>query len=57
MLLWLPLESDLVWKLGLIWREGSYLSNSAQAWIACCREFWPGQAPTLSVGRSNRVKG
>ncbi|MEM6051669.1 LysR family transcriptional regulator [Erwinia sp. P7711] len=49
-LLWLPLESDLVWKLGLIWREGSYLSKSAQAWIACCREFWPGQTPTLSVG-------
>ncbi|MBP2169374.1 DNA-binding transcriptional LysR family regulator [Erwinia toletana] len=49
LLLWLPLESDLEWKLGLIWREGSYLSRSAQAWISCCREFWPGEAPTLSV--------
>ncbi|WP_437615514.1 LysR family transcriptional regulator [Erwinia sp. V71] len=48
-LLWLPLESELEWKLGLIWREGSYLSRSAQAWISCCREFWPGDAPTLSV--------
>ncbi|QKJ88902.1 LysR family transcriptional regulator [Paramixta manurensis] len=48
-LLWLPLESELEWKLGMIWREGSYLSRSAQAWIACCREFWPGAAPTLSV--------
>ncbi|OON41685.1 LysR family transcriptional regulator [Izhakiella australiensis] len=48
-LLWLPLESDLVWRLGLIWREGSYLSRSAQAWIACCREFWPGEAPRLSL--------
>ncbi|GLR07997.1 LysR family transcriptional regulator [Mixta theicola] len=48
-LLWLPLESELAWTLGLIWREGSYLSRSAQAWIDCCREYWPGDAPTLSV--------
>jgi DNA-binding transcriptional LysR family regulator len=48
-LLWLPLESELAWTLGLIWREGSYLSRSAQAWIDCCREYWPGEAPTLSV--------
>ena len=48
-LLWLPLESELMWSLGLIWREGSYLSRSAQAWIACCREHWPGEAPRLSV--------
>ena len=48
-LLWLPLESELMWSLGLIWREGSYLSRSAQAWIACCREHWPDEAPRLSV--------
>ncbi|AIX72336.1 MAG: LysR family transcriptional regulator [Mixta calida] len=48
-LLWLPLESDLTWTLGLIWREGSYLSRSAQAWIDCCRAFWPGEAPKISV--------
>ncbi len=48
-LLWLPLESELTWNLGLIWREGHYLSRSAQAWIACCREYWPGDAPRLSV--------
>lgn len=48
-LLWLPLESELAWTLGLIWREGSYLSRSAQAWIDCCRACWPGEAPTLSV--------
>jgi len=48
-LLWLPLESELKWSLGLIWREGSYLSRSAQAWIACCREHWPDEAPRLSV--------
>lgn len=48
-LLWLPLESELKWSLGLIWREGSYLSRSAQAWIACCREHWPDQPPRLSV--------
>ena len=48
-LLWLPLESELQWSLGLIWREGSYLSRSAQAWIDCCREHWPDVPPTLSV--------
>ncbi|MEB5972236.1 LysR family transcriptional regulator [Pantoea dispersa] len=48
-LLWLPLESELQWRLGLIWREGSYLSRSAQAWIACCREHWPDNAPRLSL--------
>lgn len=40
-LLWLPLESDLSWRLGMIWRKGVYISQSAQAWIACCKEFWP----------------
>ncbi|WP_255478963.1 LysR substrate-binding domain-containing protein, partial [Pantoea sp. ME81] len=48
-LLWLPLESELQWSLGLIWREGSYLSRSAQAWIDCCREHWPDAPPRLSV--------
>ncbi|VEA09612.1 LysR family regulatory protein [Salmonella enterica subsp. enterica serovar Sanjuan] len=24
---WLPLESDLRWQLGMIWREGVYLSH------------------------------
>ncbi len=40
-LLWLPLAPTLLWQLGLIWRQGSYLSQSAQAWIARSREFWP----------------
>lgn len=40
-LLWLPLEPKLMWELGLIWCEGRYLSHSAQAWIARCREYWP----------------
>ncbi|PKH25733.1 LysR family transcriptional regulator [Enterobacterales bacterium CwR94] len=53
-LLWMPLESELEWRLGVIWRDGSYLSRSAQAWISCCREFWPapscnGDDPHLSV--------
>lgn len=39
-LLWLPLQSELRWQLGMIWREGVYLSHSAQAWLACCKEFW-----------------
>ncbi|MCT4702937.1 LysR family transcriptional regulator [Enterobacteriaceae bacterium H20N1] len=43
-LMWLPLESDLTWQLGMIWREGVYISQSAQAWITCCKEFWPGLA-------------
>lgn len=37
---WVPLESDLRWHLGMIWREGSYLSRSAQAWLQCCEGFW-----------------
>ncbi|EAA7245778.1 LysR family transcriptional regulator [Salmonella enterica subsp. salamae] len=37
---WLPLESDLRWQLGMIWREGVYLSHSAQAWLTCCEGFW-----------------
>ncbi|HCJ7305410.1 TPA: LysR family transcriptional regulator, partial [Enterobacter hormaechei subsp. xiangfangensis] len=23
-----------------IWREGVYLSHSAQAWLQCCEGFW-----------------
>lgn len=37
---WIPLESDLRWQLGMIWREGVYLSHSAQAWLTCCEGFW-----------------
>ncbi|WHP31069.1 LysR family transcriptional regulator [Trabulsiella odontotermitis] len=37
---WIPLESDLRWQLGMIWREGVYLSHSAQAWLDCCEGFW-----------------
>jgi DNA-binding transcriptional LysR family regulator len=37
---WIPLESDLHWQLGMIWREGVYLSHSAQAWLQCCEGFW-----------------
>ncbi|EBI9517946.1 LysR family transcriptional regulator [Salmonella enterica subsp. enterica serovar Rissen] len=37
---WLPLESDLRWQLGMIWREGVYLSHSARAWLTCCEGFW-----------------
>ncbi|WP_029686480.1 LysR family transcriptional regulator [Tatumella saanichensis] len=40
-LLWLPLESELTWTLGLVWREGNYISSSTRAWIQCCRDFWP----------------
>ena len=37
---WVPLESELHWQLGMIWREGVYLSHSAQAWLECCKGFW-----------------
>lgn len=36
---WLPVESELRWQLGMIWREGVYLSHSAQAWLKCCEGF------------------
>ncbi|MDU2939471.1 MAG: LysR family transcriptional regulator [Enterobacteriaceae bacterium] len=37
---WIPLQSELSWQLGMIWREGVYLSHSARAWLACCEGFW-----------------
>lgn len=37
---WIPLESNLRWLLGMIWRDGVYLSHSAQAWLKCCEGFW-----------------
>jgi len=40
---WLPLAPTLLWQLGLIWRQDIYLSQSAQAWIASSRAFWPGK--------------
>lgn len=48
-LLWMPLESELQWSVGLIWREGRYLSRTAQAWIACCREHWPDAPLSVSL--------
>ncbi len=38
-LLWLPLDPEMTWQLGLIWHQGNYLSQSAQAWIALCHEY------------------
>ena len=48
-LLWLPLESELTWTLGLVWRDGNYISSSTRAWIDCCREFWPDNPPVVSL--------
>lgn len=43
-LLWLPLMPQMLWQLGLIWRQNSYLSHGAQAWIvACCERWLPGE--------------
>ena len=36
----IPLQSELRWELGMIWREGVYLSHSAQAWLECSKSFW-----------------
>ncbi|KNC90281.1 LysR family transcriptional regulator [Trabulsiella odontotermitis] len=44
-LCWIPLDSDLRWQLGMIWREGVYLSHSAQAWLECCEGFWLPKQP------------
>ncbi len=43
-LMWLPLNSPLQWQLGMIWREGVYMSRSAQAWIGCWQQCWPASA-------------
>ncbi|HFP9406776.1 TPA: LysR family transcriptional regulator [Raoultella planticola] len=37
---WIPLQSELHWELGMIWRKGVYLSHSAQAWLECSKAFW-----------------
>lgn len=39
-MLWLPLIPQMLWQLGLIWHQNSYLSHGAQAWIVACRERW-----------------
>ncbi len=41
LLCWRPLDSELHWALGMIWRNEGYLSHSAQAWITCCKNHWP----------------
>ncbi|KFD21019.1 MULTISPECIES: LysR family transcriptional regulator [Tatumella] len=48
-LLWLPLESELTWTLGLVWREGNYISSSTRAWIQCCRDYWPDSSALLTL--------
>ncbi|EQB4817296.1 LysR substrate-binding domain-containing protein, partial [Citrobacter amalonaticus] len=45
---WIPLESELRWQLGMIWREGVYLSHSAKAWLSCCEGFWAEQVPSVA---------
>lgn len=37
---WLPLQSDLSWQLGMFWREGVYLSQSARTRQSGCESFW-----------------
>ncbi|UBO73634.1 LysR family transcriptional regulator [Aeromonas rivuli] len=37
-----PLLPELSWQLGVIWPQGRYLSRSAEAWLALCREFQAG---------------
>lgn len=33
-------EPELVWDLGLIWRE-DYISRAARAWLTCCEQSFP----------------
>lgn len=40
-LMWLPLNSELTWRLGIIWRKTGYLSQATQAWVNCCQGLWP----------------
>lgn len=37
---WILLQSALRWELGMIWREGVYMSHSARAWLECSKAFW-----------------
>jgi DNA-binding transcriptional LysR family regulator len=37
-----PLLPELSWQLGVIWPQGRYLSRSAEAWLALCRELQAG---------------
>lgn len=49
-LMWMPIEPEMLWKLELIWREGSYMSHSTQAWIAMCREHYRQQQKDAHAG-------
>lgn len=40
-------DPEIVWELGLIWRE-DYVSRAARAWLACCEQIFP------QDGRSKR---
>lgn len=33
-----PLEPELSWRLGVIWPSERYLSRTAEAWLALCRQ-------------------
>ncbi|MGL4508452.1 MAG: LysR family transcriptional regulator, partial [Aeromonas sobria] len=33
-----PLEPELSWQLGVIWPSERYLSRTAEAWLALCRQ-------------------
>lgn len=47
-LMWLPLQSELHWRLGMIWHDGGYLSKSARAWIECCQQvLLPTSTPVI----------
>ena len=39
-----PLEPPLSWRLGVIWPKARYLSRTAEAWLALCREQLSDQA-------------
>ncbi len=37
---WIPLQSELRWELGMIWREGVYMSRSWKPRLTCSKAFW-----------------
>ncbi|ATE61150.1 LysR substrate-binding domain-containing protein [Thauera sinica] len=46
-------DPEVVWELGLIWRE-DYVSRAARAWLGCCERIFP--RPLQSNGVAGEVR-
>lgn len=55
-LMWLPLNSNLSWQLGMIWREGVYISQSARRGLIAAessgRRLKPARTSGITLSRS-----